>query len=97
MALVSVSVEDERAFSVLNFVCNTLRKCLTTHLEDVVRIKCEQEYNTSTFDTHVLGTYTKSCGGRHISVKRALENHVKCKVNQGQSQNQSRKWCNYMC
>ena len=50
VALVSVRVEDERTFSVLSFVRNTLRKRLTTHLEDVVRIKYQQEYTTSTFD-----------------------------------------------
>ena len=49
LVLVSVSVEDERLFSALNYICNKLRQSLSSHLEASVRVKVQNTFELADF------------------------------------------------
>ena len=49
VAMVAVSVEDERVFSAMNFVCSPRCSSLTTHLEECVRMMVQEVFNLGSF------------------------------------------------
>jgi hypothetical protein len=54
MTLVGTSVSDERAFSAMTFVKNSLRSSLITHLPLCMRMKLQEEYDLSSFPYQLL-------------------------------------------
>ena len=52
LTMVGGSVEDERAFSAMSFLKNTLRNRLDTHLEVCMRLKMQDHYTVSDFPYH---------------------------------------------
>ncbi len=49
IVMVPGSVEEERLFSVMNFLKDDTRNSLCLHLEAAVRIFSQQKYNTADF------------------------------------------------
>jgi hypothetical protein len=69
MTVVGTSVSDERAFSAMTFVKNSLRSSLEEHLEACVRVKEQTLFDLTTFPhTEVLETWRQaSVRGRYLS------------------------------